>query len=92
MSLVPPVSRSFMDTSRQYSEGALQARSAMRPNTTIIPPRKTVGGAIGSGAGMAMAGGTLGNMFVPAAEGAAGGGPMGAMIGAGVGLAAYLLS
>jgi len=91
-SFVPPVNRSFMDTSRQYSQGALQARSAMRPNMTYEAPGKTIGGGISAGAGMAMAGGMLGSMLVPAAEGAAGGGPMGAMIGAGVGLMSYFLS
>ena len=104
MTLVPPVGRSFMDPATRYSQGALQARSAMRPNMTIDPPGKTAGGAISAGAGMGMAGYMMGSMGGGAAAGtaaaaagsgaAAGGitGPQGALIGAGIGLAAYLLS
>lgn len=101
MAFVPPIQRSFMDTSRQYSEGALQARSAMRPNVTTTPPGKTVGGAIGAAAGMGMGGAGFAAMTgakaatgtAAATTGALGLG-LGAWtgIGAAVGLAAYLLS
>jgi hypothetical protein len=76
-----------MDRSRQFSQGALQARSAMRPNVTNEPPGKTIGGAISSGAGMGMAGYMM-------AGGTAGGltGPQGALIGMAGGIAAYYLS
>lgn len=85
MTLVPPVNRSFMDRTERFSQGAINARSAMR--TTQAPPPKTVGGAIGSAAGMGMAG----YMMAGAVKGGIGG-PTGAAIGAAIGLGAYLLS
>jgi hypothetical protein len=88
MALVPPVNRSFMDRSQRFSQGALQARSAMRPNVKFDPPGKTAGGAISSSAGMGMAGYMVGGMV----EGSKTGSAWGAGIGAGLGLAAYLLS
>lgn len=87
MGLVPSVDRSFMDTSHRFSQGALQARSAMRPNMTIEPPGKTAGGGISAAAGMGMAG----YMMAGAASGGLTG-PQGAAIGAVAGLAAYYLS
>ena len=100
MAIVPPLNRSFMDASKYYSQGAIQARSAMRPNVEYEAPGKTVGGAIGAAAGMGMAGYGLATMGGTSAAGAAasgaaaGGltGPQGAMIGAMIGLSAYLLS
>ena len=99
--LVPPVGRSFMDSSKYYAHGALQARSAMRPNVKFNPPDKTVGGAIGAAAGYGMAGAGFASMTgaktatagALAAKGALGLG-MGAWtgIGAAAGLAAYFLS
>lgn len=93
MALVPAVNnRSFMDMAGQYSQGAISARSAMRPVQS--KPEKTVGGAISSTAGMTLAGATLGSMF--AAEGATGlaavGGPWFLVGGAVIGLGSYLLS
>ena len=85
MALVPPVNRSFMDRTERFSQGAIQARSAM--STGQAPPPKTVGGGISAGAGMGMAG----YMMAGAAKGGLTG-PQGAMIGAAVGLGAYLLS
>lgn len=83
-----------MDTSRQYSEGALQARSAMRPNVTTTAPGKTAGGAISAMTGMGMAGAGIGALT--AAKGATGlaaiGGPGFLLGGAALGLAGYLLS
>ena len=76
--------------------------------TEITPPDKTAGGALMAGAGMAMAGAELGGMFAGAgaaagaggagAAAAAGGaaglgaGGVGAIIGAGVGILAYMMS
>lgn len=92
MALVPPVGRSFMDRSQQFSQGALQARSAMRPNVKFDPPGKTVGGAISSGAGMAMAGYTIGSAVASGAAAGSMAPPYGALIGGLAGLAAYALS
>ncbi len=65
----------------RFSQGAITSRSAMR--TRPAPPEKTVGGAIGSAAGMGMAGYMVdGDTY----------GPYGAAIGAAGGLGAYLLS
>jgi len=92
MALVPPVSRSFMDRTQQFSQGALQARSAMRPSMTIDPPGKTAGGAISSAAGMGMAGYGVGSAIGTGATTGSSAGPYGAIVGAVVGLAAYHLS
>jgi hypothetical protein len=87
MGTLPGVERSFMEPASRFSQGALQARSAMRPNVTNEPPGKTAGGAISSAAGMGMAGYMAGGMV-----GGSAAGPYGAAIGAAVGLGAYLLS
>lgn len=76
-----------MDVSQRYSQGALEARSAMRPNVKYDEPGKTAGGALSSAAGMGMAG------YMMAGAKAGGlSGPQGALIGAGIGLVSYLLS
>lgn len=87
MAVLPPLNRSFMDSSRYYSQGALQARSAMRPNVEYEAPGKTIGGGINAAAGYGMAGYMM-------AGAKAGGltGPQGAVIGTVIGLGAYLLS
>ena len=78
----------FYNMAKEYSGGAINARSRMQPGsrTTIEPPDKTVGGGLMAGAGTAASGAIIG------AQIGAVGGPMGAAIGAGVGLAAYFLS
>jgi hypothetical protein len=99
MALVPPVSgRNFMDASNYYSEGAIQARSVMRPEqkTEYDAPSKTIGGAVGAGVGYAGAGASFGAMTGATAAGAAGALGLGLAawggIGLGVGLGMYLLS
>jgi len=74
-----------MDRAERFSQGAINARSAMR--TSPEPPGKTAGGAISAGAGMGMAG----YMMAGTVKGGMTG-PQGAMIGAAIGLGAYLLS
>jgi hypothetical protein len=89
--IVPRVGNTgLLDKAREFSAGAIGARSAMHPGSTTktTPPGKTAGGAIGSTAGMAGAGAMIG---AGALKGSVGG-PWGAVIGAGVGLAAYFLS
>jgi len=80
---------SFQDRANQFSSNAIGARSAMQrgSRTETEGPGKTVGGGIGAATGMGMSGYMMAGM-------AKGGltGPQGAMIGAGLGLAAYFLS
>ncbi len=88
MAMLPPVNRSFMDKTQQFSQGAIQSRSAMRRPEAAAPP-KTAGGAISSAAGMGMAGYMIGGTEAGTAIGGPG---WGSVIGAGIGLAAYYLS
>lgn len=81
---------SFQDKANQFSSNAINARSRMQPGsrTETEAPGKTVGGGIGSTAGMAGAGAVIG---AGALKGSVGG-PWGTAIGAGVGLLSYFLS
>lgn len=76
----------FQGRAQQHAQNAIGAHSALTKKGPE-PPGKTAGGAISSAAGMGMAGYMAGGM-------AKGGmtGPQGAMLGAGVGLLAYMLS
>lgn len=81
-------SSGFNEKSQQHMNAAINARSAMRPDTdtTVTPPDKTAGGAMMNGLGGAAGGAAVGAQFGSA------GGPYGAAIGAAVGILAYALS
>ena len=90
---MPGLRGSFLDASNQSKQQALSAYSQQSPDRKTEPPGKTAGGLVSSGAGMAVAGYSLGSSMAAGTEvGASVGGGYGAAIGAGVGILSYLLS
>jgi len=84
----------FYDRSQSKTQTGLSAYTAQNPgSTTEELVKKTAGGAVSSGAGMAAAGASIGSsVMAGTSTGAAAGGGYGAAIGAAVGVLAYLLS
>lgn len=90
--LVPRVGNTgFLDKAREFSAGALGARSAMHPGskTTTTPPGHTAGGALSAGMGGAFAGAGLASMTGATAAGATG--ALGLSLGAATGWGAVAM-
>ena len=84
----------FWRMGQQHAQSAIGAYGAQTPErkTELNPPGKTAGGGLMAGAGGAAAGYSLGTAIGGGAGTGSTAGPYGALIGAGVGLVAYLLS
>ena len=91
---VPQRGGGFWSMGQQHAQSAISAYGAQTPNqkTDLDPPGKTTGGGLMAGAGGAAAGYSIGAAVGSGAASGSAAGPWGAVIGAGVGLIAYLLS